>query len=67
MILGQLFVTKDFFSVEFENYDTGDRFLTLEIPNKEVAYIYRNKIVNWFGEAISKRNWNGFFEALFLD
>lgn len=47
-----------------ENYDNGDRFLTLEIPNKEVAYIYRNKIINWFNETISKRNWSGFYDAL---
>ena len=47
-----------------ENYDNGDRFLTLKIPNKEVAYIYRNKIINWFNESISKRNWEGFYEAL---
>jgi len=48
-----------------KNYDNGDCFLTLEIPNKEIAYIYRNKIINWFSETISKKNWDGFYEALF--
>jgi len=47
-----------------ENYDNGDRYITLEIPNKEVAYIYRNKIMNWFSETTIARNWSGFYEAL---
>jgi len=59
-----LFFTGYLTKSHMENYDNGDRFFTLEIPNKEVAYIYRNKIINWFSETISRRNWEGFYEAL---
>lgn len=49
-----------------KNYDSGDRFFSLEIPNKEVAYIFRNKIMNWFNDTINQGDWNGFYNAIFV-
>jgi len=59
-----LFFTGYLTKSHIENYDSGDRFISLAIPNKEVAYIYRDKISNWFTETINGRDWNGFYDAL---
>jgi len=44
-----LFFTGYLTKTHTEIRDNGDRFFTLEIPNKEVAYIFRNKIIKWYG------------------
>ena len=59
-----LFFTGYLTNTHTEIRDNGDRFFTLEIPNKEVAYIFRNKIIKWFNETISNNDWTDFYIAL---
>ena len=59
-----LFFTGYLTKTHTEIRDNGDRFFTLEIPNKEVAYIFRNKIIKWFNETISNNDWTDFYIAL---
>ena len=42
----------------------GDKFIKLAIPNKEVNYIFRSKIENWFKEMIKGENLDELFEAM---
>ncbi|WP_027292500.1 AAA family ATPase [Robinsoniella sp. KNHs210] len=44
--------------------DNGDHFITLKIPNKEVAYIFRHKIMGWFQEMIQSRNLQKLYLAI---
>ena len=44
--------------------DTQQRFVKLAIPNLEVKYIFRTKILNWFNEKIKLCNMNKMFEAV---
>lgn len=44
--------------------DNGDHFITLKIPNKEVAYIFRHKIMGWFQEMIQSRNLQNLYLAI---
>lgn len=44
--------------------DNGDHFITLKIPNKEVAYIFRHKIMGWFQEMIQSRNLQNLYLAV---
>jgi len=44
--------------------DNGDHFITLKIPNKEVAYIFRHKIMGWFQEMIQSRNLQDLYLAI---
>ena len=42
----------------------GDRFMCLEIPNKEVRYIFRNKISAWFQEMVASENLEDFYTGM---
>ena len=44
-----------------DRYDL--KYLTMEIPNREIRYIFRNKVLGWFDEQIQKRNQSRLFEA----
>lgn len=39
------------------------RYLTLKIPNREVRYIFRTKILGWFDEQVKKRDQSRLFRA----
>ena len=39
------------------------RYLTLKIPNREVRYIFRTKVLGWFDEQIKKRDQTSLFRA----
>ena len=49
-------------SERMDNQDT--LFLTFAIPNREVKYIFRTKILTWFQEKVKQRNRSSLFEAL---
>lgn len=48
-----------------ERMDEKDNlFVTLAIPNREVRYIFRNKVLSWFQEKIKEKDRSGLFTAL---
>lgn len=54
-----------YFRKEEEHIDraTNVRYLTLSIPNEEVRYIFREKVLGWFGEQVKARDRNRLFQA----
>ena len=44
--------------------DTQDRFIKLAIPNLEVKYIFRTKILKWFDENIKSENLSHLYTAV---
>ena len=47
-----MFFTGYFKKVNERMDEEGNRFIELAIPNKEVKYIFKNKILKWFNEQI---------------
>ena len=45
--------------------NTGQRFIKLEIPNKEVKYIFITKIKSWLDERIENENFDDMYNAMF--
>lgn len=39
------------------------KYLTLKIPNREVRYIFRTKVLSWFDEQVKKRDQSRLFRA----
>ena len=51
-----------------ERMEAGQKYITLTIPNEEVRYIFRNKVLGWFREEVRKRDQTKLFGAfLHLD
>ena len=44
--------------------NTNQIFFQLAIPNKEVKYIFRTKVLSWFHEKIEERDLSVLYEAL---
>ncbi|MDO4555947.1 MAG: AAA family ATPase [Lachnospiraceae bacterium] len=44
--------------------EDGERFISLKIPNKEVALIFRQKISGWFQEFVENRKMTTFYQAI---
>lgn len=42
---------------------TNQRYVTLRIPNQEVRYIFRNKVLGWFEEKVRERDRSELFTA----
>jgi len=55
-----------YFRKERERFDaaSGQRYVSLAIPNEEVRYIFRNKVSGWFREQIEERDRTQFFSAI---
>ena len=47
-----------------ERFENRVRFVTMDIPNQEVLYIFENKVRGWFNEKLKERNTDRLFEAL---
>ncbi len=47
-----------------ERFEDVQRYVTLEIPNQEVLYIFKNKVMGWFQEEIRNRNRQKLFDAV---
>ncbi|MDE5781043.1 MAG: ATP-binding protein [Lachnospiraceae bacterium] len=43
---------------------TKQQYVELAIPNEEVRYIFRNKVLTWFGEKVAERDRTELFKAL---
>lgn len=43
---------------------TQEKYLELKIPNKEVKYIFRNKVLNWFDEKIKDKDFTNIYNAM---
>lgn len=48
-----------------QRYTEKENLLELKIPNEEVEYIFRNKILDWFNEQIKTRDLFAMYEAMF--
>ncbi len=46
-----------------ERMEAGQKYLTLTIPNEEVRYIFRNKVLAWFRDQLGKRDQTRLFRA----
>lgn len=41
-------------------------YVTMAIPNTEVRYIYKSKILDWFQERLKEKNLQGFYDSISL-
>ena len=44
--------------------ETKQRYVELKIPNEEVKYIFRNKVLGWFQEIINRKDLSVLYHAL---
>ena len=44
--------------------ETKQRYVELKIPNEEVKYIFRNKVLGWFQETINRKDLSVLYQAL---
>ncbi len=59
-----MFFTGYFRKIEERMDEKNDQlYLTLKIPNREVRYIFRTKVLGWFDEQIKKRDQTTLFHA----
>ena len=47
-----------------DRFEDRVRYVTMDIPNQEVLYIFENKIRGWFNEKLKERDADRFFDAL---
>lgn len=47
-----------------ERMEMGQRYVTIAIPNEEVRYIFRNKVMGWFDEQVKAKDRTNLFRAL---
>lgn len=60
-----MFFTGYFKKLSESMSNTGQRFIKLEIPNKEVKYIFITKIKSWLDERIENENFDDMYNAMF--
>ena len=53
-----------YFKKVSERFEDRTRYVTMDIPNQEVLYIFENKVRGWFEKKLKERNAKRFFEAL---
>ena len=58
-----MFFTGYFRKVKERIGEDDIRYLTLKIPNREVKYIFRKKIMDWFGQKMKERDLTGLYTA----
>lgn len=59
-----MFFTGYFRKVDERMEERNDqRYFTLKIPNREVRYIFRTKVLGWFDEQVKKRDQTRLFHA----
>ncbi|MEN8906469.1 MAG: AAA family ATPase [Clostridiales bacterium] len=47
-----------------ERFQDVELFIKVKIPNKELEYIYKNKIINWFEQIIREKDLTPLYKAL---
>ncbi len=58
-----MFFTGYFRKVEERMDDNDIRWLTMRLPNREVRYIFREKVMLWFQERIQEKDLTGLYTA----
>ena len=53
-----------YFKKTGESYENRKRYITIKIPNWEVDYIFREKVLNWFDEKIKETDRSALFAAI---
>ena len=59
-----MFFTGYFKKISERIEEDGTRYMQLAIPNKEVKYIFRTKILKWFNEKIKSENLSELYTAI---
>lgn len=59
-----MFFTGYFRKVSERRSVQDDLYMTLSIPNREVKYIFRTKVLDWFAEKVKEKDRTVLFEAL---
>ncbi|KYH34544.1 putative AAA-ATPase [Clostridium tepidiprofundi DSM 19306] len=59
-----MFFTGYFEKVSERMDEEYNRFITLKIPNKEVKYIFKNKILEWFYDKVKVKDLSKMYEAI---
>lgn len=59
-----MFFTGYFKKVNERISETNQKYLTLEIPNEEVKYIFRRKVLRWFEDKIKVKDLSNLYEAI---
>lgn len=47
-----------------ERFENRTLYLTLKIPNEEVAGIYQNSVIDWYDRRIRQKDFSSFYKAL---
>ncbi len=58
-----MFFTGYFRKVEERMDDNDIRWLTMRLPNREVRYIFREKVISWFQEKIQEKDLTNLYTA----
>ena len=53
-----------YFKKVAERFEDVQTYVTMKIPNKEVLYIFKNKVMNWFEGKVKERNSEKLLEAI---
>ena len=53
-----------YFKKTGESYENRRRYITIKIPNWEVDYIFREKVLSWFDEKIKETDRSALFTAI---
>ncbi|MFD3157936.1 AAA family ATPase [Haloimpatiens sp. FM7330] len=59
-----MFFTGYFKKVSERMDEEDNHFITLKIPNKEVKYIFKNKILKWFHDKVKVKDLSKMYEAI---
>ncbi|NFL88070.1 AAA family ATPase [Clostridium botulinum] len=60
-----MFFTGYFKKVGERMDEEDNHYITLKIPNKEVKYIFKNKILKWFHDKVKVKNLSKMYSAIF--
>jgi hypothetical protein len=59
-----MFFTGYFKKVSQRINETNEKYITLKIPNEEIKYIFRTKILNWFRDKIKGKDFSNMYTAI---
>lgn len=60
-----MFFTGYFKKVSERMDEEDNHYITLKIPNKEVKYIFKNKILKWFNDKVKVKDLSKMYSAIF--
>ncbi|MFD3155885.1 AAA family ATPase [Haloimpatiens sp. FM7330] len=60
-----MFFTGYLKKVDVRISETNQKYLSLKIPNEEVKYIFRTKILKWFHDKVKVKDLSKMYEAIF--